>query len=628
MLSRVMTGFALIGALVVAAPPQSLGDINRGPYLQNVRQNAITIAFEGNGFSGPEVAFGTDDTGQFTEACQCQGVHCVCEISDLAPDTTYLYLIENGGQAASPQGTFRTAPDWARPFSFVVYGDNRSDHDSHSKVVGNILGETHELLMNTGDAVSSGEIEEDWDMFFQIENPLLLHKPFHLAVGNHEEDEGKVEIVDRLLHPPYVESNSPEKTYYSFDYSNVHFIVIDGFVNVEPWYLCLLQGKFYDNCHTAEQTNWIEIDLNKAAADPAIDHVFVFAHEGPYSSKEGRTGSGAMRDLMPIFVKSKVKVVFSGHDHYFEHGKSGNGVDYIISGGGGAPLYETAPGLLNQMFPHEVFISESIHNYQVVEVEGAFVKVTTFDVDAQNVIEEFEIGDKPDCTVPADCEGEQTGTCEGWWECADFSCIWTCKPAKDCETAADCGDPPENSCEGSWECTIFGDCAWMCTPTFECEADEDCSDKDPLTDCEGGTFECTEGVCEWVCGVQPECEFAYHCVGKEPLTDCVGGFYQCADGLCVWQCPPEGVEPDILTPGEDAASAVAEEEDLVAQPGELGSTPVEPSGPSHPVPTGNKDGGCSFSESPASPFALLLLLLTLLALAVPSFILARNRQGV
>ena len=627
MLTRTSAGVALVVALVLAAPV-TRADINRGPYLQNVRQNAIIIAFEGSGLAGPEVGFGTQGPGEFTQACQCQGVHCACELDNLAPDTTYLYVVNSGGQPASAQGTFRTAPDWARPFSFAVYGDNRSDHDSHSMVVGNMLGETYDLLMNTGDAVSSGEIEEDWDMFFQIEDPLLLHKVFHLAVGNHEEDGGKVEIVDRLFHPPYVESNSPSKTFFSFDYSNVHFMVIDGFVYAEPWYLCLLQGKFYDNCHTAEQSNWIEIDLNKAAADPAIDHVFVFAHEGPYSSKEGRTGSGALRDLMPLFAKSEVKVVFSGHDHYFEHGKSGNGIDYIISGGGGAPLYETAPDFLNQMFPHEVIISESIHNYQVVDIEGSYVKVTTFHVDEQNVIEEFEIGSKPDCTAPADCEGEETGTCEGWWECVEFSCIWTCKPAKDCEAAVDCGDTPENSCEGSWECTIFGKCQWMCAPTFECEADAGCSGKDPLTDCDGGHFECVESVCEWVCEAQPECAFAYDCVPKDPLTDCVGGFYQCVDGLCVWQCPPEVPAADVLAPVDDVAPEQPAGEDFAAQPGELVAPSAEPSGPSHPVPTGNKGGGCSYGVAPATPASLLLLLLLLVALAAPPFILARNRQDV
>ncbi len=47
----------------------------------------------------------------------------------------------------------------------------------------------------------------------------------------------------------------------------------------------------------------------------------------------------------PLFEKHKVDLVFNGHDHYYARTKplakkpGGHGVIYIVTGGGGAPLY-------------------------------------------------------------------------------------------------------------------------------------------------------------------------------------------------------------------------------------------------------------------------------------------------
>ena len=41
--------------------------------------------------------------------------------------------------------------------------------------------------------------------------------------------------------------------------------------------------------------------------------------------------------------KIKVDVVFNGHDHDYERTQPINGVLYIVSGGGGGPLYQVNP---------------------------------------------------------------------------------------------------------------------------------------------------------------------------------------------------------------------------------------------------------------------------------------------
>ncbi len=577
--------FACLGPLSAQA------GITRGPFLQDVLEEGITIAFEGQLQGSVTAGYGLQDATDDSVNCTCQPPHCACVLAGLEADTGYAYAIREGDTVLF-EADFRTAPATPKPFSFAVHGDNRSDHLSHQMVVEAMMGEDYAFVLNTGDMVSDGLTEADWDEFFQIETPFISRTPLYPAVGNHEEEDGEVPIYERLFHTPAEASGSYHETYYSFNYANAHFLVIDDFVEVHPWYECLLQGKLYDNCLTKDQLAWIELDLAKAAKNPTIDHVFVAAHEGPYSSKAGRTGSAAMRDLLPLFAKSKVKLILSGHDHYFEHGISGNGIHYVISGGGGAPLYETAPSFLNQLSPHDILISKSIHNYQVITVEGPLIKVTTHNVDDLSVIEEFEIGEPPACVVTEDCEGQQEGRCEGSWACEDYVCLWVCDAPPSCETAADCGETPEGVCPGHWQCSIAKYCQWICDPNPECESDADCTDKSPLSDCEGGRFECMDEVCEWTCTPATEPEKDVTEEPDVPVTE-----------PDVTTPQPQ---PDVSAPGEE----IAVESDIVSE--DAPAAPAGPAGPLHPLPS-DKGSGCSATTAP-NPMAALLLLLLLLAL--------------
>ena len=571
--------------LIGAAGGARAGEITRGPILQDIRLDGVVVAWEGYDFSGALVAYGQTSLEESSAPATCVGVHCFATLSGLPADSDYLYEVRDGSGVLSEPGSFRTAPDWPRPFSFLVFGDNRSDAAAHSMVVDMMLADDFDIVMNTGDMVSSGEIEEEWDVFFGIEAELFRSRPFYPAVGNHEEDDGAIPIVERLFHTPSVSSGSGEMSYYSFDYGNVHFVVIDNFVHVNPWYLCILQGKMYDNCFTAEQESWIHDDLAAAAADPDIDHVFIFVHEGPYSSKENRTGSAAMRELLPVFATSKVRIVFSGHDHLYEHGVTGNGLHYVVTGGGGAPLYDSTPDFMNQMFPHEILMVESIHNFQRVEIAGEWVKMVTWDVDNSTIIDDIEIGTPPACVSAEECIDGEPGACEGAWGCVDLECIWVCAPPPACQGPEDCPEPDEGACTGQWECTPEETCLWVCAPDAECLEDGDCAAKPPLSDCPGGAFQCTDGACEWLC--------------PPPTVDVVT-----AD-----------TAPDVVDAPDAAAGEVAPGGDA-ASSGDTGpeDDAEEPGGGEGAGSGGDKASGCAASPHAAPGAVWVLVVLALMGL--------------
>jgi hypothetical protein len=59
------------------------------------------------------------------------------------------------------------------------------------------------------------------------------------------------------------------KQYYSFDYQNVHFTVIDDYLPEEMG---------------SKQYTFVQNDLAKAAADPNIDWIVIVHHDQQYAS--------------------------------------------------------------------------------------------------------------------------------------------------------------------------------------------------------------------------------------------------------------------------------------------------------------------------------------------------------
>ena len=281
------------------------------------------------------------------------------DLSNLQPNTRYEY------EVAGLKGSFKTAPNGAEPFNFVVYGDVRTRHDVHRRVIAKIL-ETGvpDLILQSGDLVENGHDSAQWLTFFDIERSLLRQTSFFPSLGNHER-----------ASKDFYEFFQNDTGYYSFNWGNAHFAVINSDINSISTSKTL-RDEFWER-----QKRWLEDDL--AGAQKA-DYRFVMAHHPPYTAVERRQGDNPhVTALVPMLEKCKVTAAFFGHDHNYQHYLK-NGVHYVVTGGGGAPLYD-----VNKPDPAITKKVASIENFVSVSVTGKTAKVQAITIDGK-VIDEYQ----------------------------------------------------------------------------------------------------------------------------------------------------------------------------------------------------------------------------------------------
>jgi len=328
-----------------------------GPYVQAVSPDAATVLWEGSG--GEVVVRGPGGFEGRATATASDGM-ARARLEGLKPGGVYTYEVRAGELSA--KGRFTTPPQPGRPFTFVVYGDNRTDHQAHAAVTQAIRIAAPDVLINTGDLVGFGGAVDQWRQFFTIERALLRESVLYPVLGNHE----IIQDPHGQQFRRYFELPGNE-LYYAFTWGNVRFVAIDGEVNVS--------GGFGPD---PAQRAWLLKALETARDDPAIDHVVGFVHKGPFSSHPVRTGNAGLRKVLPELQAAGLTLLVSGHDHFYERGTSAGGLSYFVLGSGGAPLYPTIGPGHHQGYTASV--SRSIHAYARFRVDGRALRGCAVDL--------------------------------------------------------------------------------------------------------------------------------------------------------------------------------------------------------------------------------------------------------
>lgn len=356
--------------------PAGADVFEKGPYVQHVTTGAVTIMWQSDGPTAGKVIVHSpvEPDHLVTEGAPAR-MHEV-RVEGLKPGRRYGYTVEVGGERAA--GEFATAPAGAEPFSFVVFGDSRSNADSHRAVAERVRREVPDFILGTGDMVNNGHIEADWQTFFDIERELLRDNVLYPSLGNHDREPRPARTAENFRKYFALPTESPEpERYYAFTYGNSRFLVLDS--------------NSYSFALT-DQTAWIERQLEQAVSDPTIQHIFVSMHHPPYSTAI-HGGQPELREMWtPLYVKYGVDAVFSGHDHTYERSEM-DGVRYFVSGGGGAPLYPKDPRPAAEDVKASQYF-ERTFNYLRVQVVGDFVEVAAVRDDG-SLIESLSWGNMP-----------------------------------------------------------------------------------------------------------------------------------------------------------------------------------------------------------------------------------------
>ena len=230
-------------------------------------------------------------------------------VTDLEPGTEYVYRVGDASQNMWSETCSFVTDDRDNVFSFITIADVQASSDenfAHAsltlKAALDVMPEA-EFNVNLGDYVNDNTNDE-WDWYFDnfsFINNIMTHVP---VAGNHDGN-----ITNKLNTCCFnntfcldeSDNRSIEGVYYSFDYGNAHFAVL----NTNDMYPM-----------SQAQRNWLVNDMSASDAEWKI----ILCHRSLYSAGKNinKPDTIIMRDvLLPLIDELDIDMVYSGHDHMY-----------------------------------------------------------------------------------------------------------------------------------------------------------------------------------------------------------------------------------------------------------------------------------------------------------------------
>lgn len=234
-------------------------------------------------------------------------------ITDLEPGRYYYKVGGNNNYSDVGSFTIDNSNDNKVSFTYVTDSQETSvaGFENFAKTLNAATLHNPDFIAFAGDLVDNSHAGwgsdmtkikmEEWNYCFDTTKDITMNYPFMSAAGNHESA--------GFTHVNHSDINYAREVstggYYSFDYENVHFVV--------------LNTNMYESINTSEQEKqleWLENDLATTKATWKV----VMMHIGAYSTGDHTNDHAAktIRDVFPpLFAKYKVDLVLQGHDHVY-----------------------------------------------------------------------------------------------------------------------------------------------------------------------------------------------------------------------------------------------------------------------------------------------------------------------
>jgi hypothetical protein len=367
-------------------------------------------------------------------------------VNNLTPGTVYKYRVGSGSSDSwSSIGSFQTDALGNQPFHFIAGSDSQGTSKSDIEPWADTFRKAVEtmgnpkFLINAGDLVDNGDLEEQWQLMLGLPQNQLLNVPIVPVLGGHEvhdydgdETTANSNFYNHFNLPKKVIANTDDGSVYSFEYGDALILVF----NSQYGGKLASNGKdvkSVDPQFTA-QVEW----MKHAVAKSNAKWKFVTFHKGPYSAGDN---AGEWEDdrvqfyrkiLIPTFDEMGIDMVFEAHDHMYmrsfqmlgdktiptsqltfdNQGNAMNpkGTVYLMSNSFGDKFYEKYPGY-NDYFaainnqPHKKMFTDVSVSSDVLQFT-AYTAAKKDEKTGDNGVKVYDhYGIKRTDTKPAKAEG-------------------------------------------------------------------------------------------------------------------------------------------------------------------------------------------------------------------------------
>lgn len=302
-------------------------------------------------------------------------------LKNLTPDTKYEYRI-GYNEKRSDWNDFATAG--LGPFKAIIFPDSQSNDYSVWENTAQSAKKANPdaaFFVNIGDLVDNGEDHTQWQAWFDGLHGIIDKIPIAPILGNHETYDlnWKTRMPKAYLNLfPLPANGNPDRQnqYYSFDFGDVHFIVLNTqMLEMDQFQPDLLktEAEWFENDIVNTNKKWKIVLMHK--------DVLTYANNKRNDRQSGISDIG--QAFMPLFDQYGIDAVLTAHLHtYRRRGNLYNfrpdsrGPLYIITGVAGdvryPDLWETHP------FDAVIAPQPETDNYMTVEAASDTLRFTSF----------------------------------------------------------------------------------------------------------------------------------------------------------------------------------------------------------------------------------------------------------
>ena len=318
--------FPILLVLCLSKCVNAQNQIDRGPYLQLATSHSIIIKWRTEDPTESMVWYGSS-LSELNQSAQSDGTTTEHEvqISNLEANSYYYYAIgDSTGQLMGGDENFRfktnPLPGSSYPFIAWIQGDPGTGGDVQRATRDGFLSYLGEqelnLMLVLGDnAYTDGKQSEYQDAFFEDMYEDLINKVvIWPTLGNHDAHEADSEdqsgpYYDIFSLPTDGEAGgipSYTEAYYSYDYANVHFVVLNS-VDI-------------DRSSNGPMAQWLEADLNATNQDWIIAyfHHPIYSGANDNESDDGAEEIEMRENILPILEAHDIDLVLFGDTHNYQ----------------------------------------------------------------------------------------------------------------------------------------------------------------------------------------------------------------------------------------------------------------------------------------------------------------------